>query len=380
MIYLDNAATTFPKPPSVVKAVNTAMNFYGANPGRSGHKMAEETAKQVYKCREKVGKFFNCEPEKVVFTMNCTHAINIAIQGLAHKGEHILISDLEHNSVARCVHQLYLDGICSYSVVKTYSDPQETLISFYKAIRPNTKIICCTHASNVFGQILPIEDIAKIAHQQGIYFIADAAQSGGVLNIDLKNSEIDFVCLPGHKGLYGPSGTGLLLCNSDAKLHPLTQGGTGTDSLLLEMPEYLPERLESGTINTAGIIGLSAGISYVEQHSTKKIYEFEMKLCKKIYEELKDVPWVKFYGNEPELNKNVPILSITLGSMNGSESSDWLNKNGNIATRGGFHCAKLAHEKMGTEKIGTCRISPASFNNRADVEALCRLIKRKKIS
>ena len=379
LIYFDNAATTYPKPPSVPAAVNRAILRYGANPGRSGHNMAAETARQVYGCREKAAAFFGCQPEQVVFTQNCTHAINSVLYGLVRRGDHVLLSDLEHNAVARCVHQLWREGICSYTVVATSEDDEETVENFRRAIRPDSRLIFCTHGSNVFGNILPIARLAALAHEQGLLFAADCAQSGGVLDIDLGTQGLDFVCLPGHKGLYGPSGTGLLLCNCEENLRPLMQGGTGNNSLELEMPAELPERLESGTVNTAGIIGLSAGLDYVKGHGCEKIYHFEMRLCRRIYEELCDVPWVRFYGPKPQKGRTLPLLSLTLGDMDGAESADWLNRKGNIATRGGFHCAKLAHEKNGTDHRGTCRISPASFNSMRDVERLCGLIKRKRV-
>jgi len=380
MIYLDNAATSWPKPPSVPQAVERAIRRYGANPGRSGHALAAQTAAQVYHCREQAAALFHCQPEQVVFTLNCTHSINTVIQGLLRPGDHVLISDLEHNAVARCVHQLYLDGVCGYSIVPTYADPAETVESFRRAIRPNSRLICCTHGSNVFGQILPIEQLATLAHSYGLLFAADCAQTGGVLPIDLEGSDLDFVCLPGHKGLYGPTGTGLLLCKDSALLRPLTQGGTGTESLSLEMPGYLPERLESGTVNTAGILGLSAGLDYVSGHGVEKIYAFESRLTRQLYEELAPVPWVHFYGPEPRQGETLPLLSLTLGSMNGSETADWLDRQGAVATRGGFHCAKLAHEKMGTEGCGTCRLSPGSFNRLAEIRQVCRLIQQKRIS
>ncbi len=380
MIYFDNAATSWPKPASVGEAVGKAIKRYGANPGRSGHKMAAETAAQVYLCREKAAELFHCQAENIIFTQNCTHSINLVLYGLLRRGDHILISDLEHNAVARTVHQLYLDGICSYSIVHTSANDEETVNNFRQALQPNSRLIICTHGSNVFGNILPIAELAKLAHEDGLYFAADCAQTAGVLELDLSKIQADYLCLPGHKGLYGPSGTGILVCNCDTPLRPLIQGGTGTDSLLLEMPEFLPERLESGTVNTAGIIGLSSGIDYVQGHGCRKIYEFEYKLCRSIYEKLCDVPWVHFYGPKPCMGRTLPLLSLTLGTMNGSESAAWLDEKGNIAARGGFHCAKLAHEKMGTQDIGTCRISPGSFNRMAEAEAFCRLIKQKKIS
>ena len=243
MIYFDNAATTFPKPPAVIQAVERAMKRYGANPGRSGHNMAAQTAAQVYSCREKAAQLFHCQPEQVVFTQNCSHAINLVLWGLLRKGDHVLISDLEHNAVARPVHQLYQEGICGYTVVSTAKNDEETVENFRRAIRPNTRLIFCTHGSNVFGNILPIGKIAALAHEYGILFAADCAQSGGVLPLNLQEIPADFLCLPGHKGLYGPSGTGLLLCACDVPLRPLMQGGTGSDSLSLDMPELLPELL-----------------------------------------------------------------------------------------------------------------------------------------
>lgn len=379
MIYLDNAATSWPKPQSVAQAVQKAFRFYGANPGRSGHKMAAECARQVYLCREKVAALFRCQPEQVVFTLNCTHAINSVLYGILRRGDHVLISDLEHNAVSRCVHQLYLDGVCTYSIVPVSDSDEECVAAFHRALRPNTRLIFCTHGSNVFGNILPIEKIAAMAHSCGVYFAADCAQTAGVLDIDLSATDIDFLCMPGHKGLYGPSGTGILISRCSLLLHPLMQGGTGSDSLSLSMPDFLPERMESGTVNTAGIIGLSAGISYVQGHGTQKIYDFEHRLCRRLYNALCEVPWVHFYGPKPESGRTLPVLSLTLGSMSGSESADWLDKKGNIATRGGFHCAKLAHESRGTEHIGTCRISPASFNKQQDIDTVCKLIKQKRI-
>lgn len=379
MIYFDNAATTFPKPPSVRAAVDQALTRFGANPGRSGHKMAAETAARVYACREQAAKLFTCQPEQVIFTQNCTHSINIALQGLVRRGDHILISDLEHNAVSRTVHQLFLDGICTYSIVRTFEDDEDTVASFQRAIRPNTRILCCTHGSNVFGQILPIGLLGKLCRRHGLIFVVDAAQTGGVLDINMGRDCIDYLCLPGHKGLYGPAGTGLLIAAGGALLHPLTQGGTGTESLRLEMPDYLPERLESGTVNTPGILGLAAGMEYVEHHTTPKIYRFEMDLARRIYDDLREVPWVRFYSPAPEIGRTLPVLSLTLGSLDGAASAQWLDENGDIATRGGFHCAKLAHEKMGTEQIGTARVSIGSFNTASQADTFCRLIRRKRI-
>ena len=248
MIYFDNAATTFPKPRAVGEAVTQAMRLYGANPGRSGHQMAVKTAEQVYACRERAAQLFGCQPEQVVFTQNCTHAINMAIKGVAQQGDHFIISDLEHNAVARTVHQLYLDGIASYTIAATGPTEETTLASFAQALRPNTKMICCTHGSNVFGNILPVAKIGGLARANNVLMLVDAAQTAGVLDIDVVRDNIDFLCMPGHKSLYGPSGTGMLIINCQEPLHTLMEGGTGSASLELAMPDFLPDRLESGTI------------------------------------------------------------------------------------------------------------------------------------
>lgn len=379
MIYFDNAATTWPKPQSVVRAVDRALMQYGANPGRSGHKMAMRTAQQIYACREKAAALFHCAPEQVIFTENCTQSINTVLQGLLRRGDHVLISDLEHNAVARTVHQLFLDGICTYTVVHTEESDEATVAAFQYAIRPNTRLICCIHGSNVFGQILPIAELARMAHRRGLLFMADAAQTAGVLDIDLARDNIDFLCLPGHKGLYGPMGTGMILAASGVPLHPLLAGGTGTQSLSLEMPQELPERLEGGTINAPGILGLSAGIDYVRQHTPQKLYRGEERLAIRIYNQLREVPWVHFYGPAPAMGRTLPVLSMTLGEMDGMDTAQWLDQKGQIAVRGGFHCAKLAHEKMGTDRLGTARISIGSFNTVEQADFLCRLIRQKRI-
>ncbi len=375
MIYFDNAATTFPKPRAVGEAVTQAMRLYGANPGRSGHQMAVKTAEQVYACRERAAQLFGCQPEQVVFTQNCTHAINMAIKGVAQPGDHFIISDLEHNAVARTVHQLYLDGIASYTIAATGPTEETTLASFAQALRPNTKMICCTHGSNVFGNILPVAKIGGLARANNVLMLVDAAQTAGVLDIDVVRDNIDFLCMPGHKSLYGPSGTGMLIINCQEPLHTLMEGGTGSASLELAMPDFLPDRLESGTINTTGIIGLKSGMGYVMRHGTKKLYTHEMSLAQAIYRQLSPNPQVHFYGPPPTMGQTLPVLAFTVGRLDGMETSELLSRHG-IATRGGFHCAKLAHEKMGTNEIGVARVSIGGFNTMEHVNYLCNTVKK----
>lgn len=375
MIYFDNAATTFPKPRNVRKAVDEAMLYYGANPGRSGHTLAAKTSQQIYACRERAAMLFHCQPEQVVFTKNCTESINIAIKGLMRSGGHMIISDLEHNAVARVAEKLKQDGIIDYDIAQTFLEPARTVHSFERLIRPDTKLIACMQGSNVFGIRLPTEQIGAMAHSRGVYMLVDAAQTAGVLDINVERDPIDFLCAPGHKSLYGPAGTGLLIINTDVPLDTIIEGGTGSASLDLNMPDFLPDRLESGTVNTAGIIGLKAGFDFVLYRTPQRIYQHEMALAGEIYRRLSGIPGVKFYGPVPQLGRTLPVLSITIGNLDGMETADLLNQNG-IAVRGGFHCAGLAHHKFGTDKIGTARISIGAFNTMEDVVALQTAVKK----
>lgn len=375
MIYFDNAATTFPKPRSVHVAVNQAMQLYGANPGRSGHNMALKTAEQIYLCREKAAQLFSCQPEQVVFTKNCTEALNIAIKGIMSQGDHIIISDLEHNSVARVAERLRQDGIADYDVATTYENDEQTVLSFEQLIRPNTKLIACTQGSNVFGMRLPTEKIGALAHQRGVKMLVDAAQTAGLIDINLRRDPIDYLCLPGHKGLYGPSGTGLLIINCDELPKPLMEGGTGSASMTLEMPDFLPDRLESGTVNTAGIIGLRAGIDFVLKRGTKELYQQELYLTDKIFQNLRNIPGVTIYGAMPKMGKTLPVISLNVYGLDGMELAERLNNYG-FGVRGGFHCAKLAHTKMRTEEIGTARMSLGCFNTSEQAQLFCRTVYR----
>lgn len=253
MIYFDNAATTFPKPASVKDAVDTALMRYGANPGRSGHDLSAETAKQVFEVRSKAAEFFGAaDVEDVVFTQNCTYAVNTVVKGLFKPGDHVIISDLEHNAVLRPIHALTVQGIITYTVAETFSDDEETVNAFRSCIRPNTRAIIVTHGSNVFGVKLPIARLAQLARQYGLYFAVDAAQTAGIEPIDVKGMQINFLCTAGHKGLYGPTGTGLLITSCGKRLRPLAEGGTGSVSYDYLQPNFMPDRFEAGTPQHGG--------------------------------------------------------------------------------------------------------------------------------
>ena len=309
MIYLDNAATTWPKPSCVREAVRQALELYGANPGRGGHAMGMAASQEIYRCRETAARFFHLEnPAHVVFTLNCTMALNMVLKGLLCEGGHIVVSSLEHNAVMRPLKALSA-GAPVYSVATVVPEnPEETVRNFRRCITPQTKALLCIHASNVFGCRLPIRRIGEMAHRLGLLFIVDAAQSAGVLPVDMEADHIDYLCVPGHKGLYGPMGTGMLLCGPDTPLPTLMEGGTGSQSLLLDQPEELPDRLESGTVNTPGICGLRAGMEWVMKMGVDRIGRHEIRLMAMLYDRIGSIPGLRLYTPRPRLEAAAPVL------------------------------------------------------------------------
>lgn len=376
MIYFDNAATSYPKPQKVLFALRDAPRLYGANPGRSGHDMSLKAALKVYEAREIAAKLFHArQVEDVAFTQNCTQANNFAIKGILDKGDHVIISDLEHNSVLRPIHTLSVQGIITYSIAATYPDDDQTVASFRSLIRPNTRLIACTHASNVFGFKLPVREIGELAKEQGIFFLVDAAQTAGVLPIDVQENGIDFLCTSGHKSLYGPTGTGLMITSVGEGLKTSMEGGTGSQSASYSQPQTMPDRFESGTINTVGIIGLETGISYVMNKGLDTIYHHEMRVISEIHRRLSEMGHVLLYTPMPKLGSSLPVLSFNIIGLNSEETVSMLNDAG-FALRGGLHCAPLAHEKMGTLETGTARISVGAFNTMKQAAELCAAIKK----
>ncbi len=373
MIYFDNAATTGAKPKGVVDGVRLALERYSANPGRAGHFRSIEAAEIVYKTREKLSDFFGSDgPETVVFTQNCTHSANCVIKGILKRGDHCIISSLEHNAVIRPLVKI---GV-SYSVAEvSLTDDEKTLENFKEKIRPNTRLIFCMGASNVWGKILPIEKIGNLCRERGILFAVDGAQTAGVLPIDMQKQNIDFLCIAPHKGLYAPMGIGVLIARKNLP-QTIIEGGTGTNSLELFQPSQLPERLESGTVNLPGILGVSAGIDYVKSKGINRLYEGELSLIKKLYKGLKKTPEVILYTPEPEKGKFAPLLSFNLSDEHSSKVANLLSEN-NIAVRGGLHCSPLAHKQMGTEDIGAVRVSVASFNKEEEISKFMMILRTK---
>ena len=286
------------------------------------------------------------EPENVVFTLNCTHAINMVLHGVLNRGDHVVTSDLEHNAVMRPLFKLAADGVISYTTAHVCEGNVETTVeNFKKVIKPNTRMIVCMHASNVFGTVLPIAEIAGLCHERGLLFVVDAAQSAGVLPLDMAKTGIDYLCMPGHKGLYGPMGTGLLLCADGEKIRPLLEGGTGSLSAHLYQPPILPDKLESGTGNTPGIFALSAGIGFVQTIGIDEIAQHELSLIRELYDALAMTANVRLYTKRPAAGTHVPLLPFNIAGLHSEETAALLNEAG-IAVGGGVDFGPLPHQSQ----------------------------------
>ena len=372
MVYLDNAATTYPKPPSVIGKASWAMVNYGANPGRAGHRLSMETAEAVFYARQQCADFFGAETENVCFMLNCTAALNTAIKGILTPNSHIITSDLEHNAVLRPLHSVSKGNGITYSVAKVSENDEETVRNFRRLIKRNTKAIVCTAASNVTGKILPYKQIARLCSERGLCFILDAAQGAGVLPISLSDG-INVICAAGHKGLYGPMGTGLMITDNKFRLQTLIEGGTGSASSDPEQPEFLPDRFESGTINTSGAIALGSGVSFVREKGVTAICEHEWQLCKHAHSHLKQNKNVILYGDFDR--RSAPLFSFNIKGSTSEQTAAKLSDMG-FCLRGGLHCAYLAHRKLGTLNTGTVRFAPSVFTTKAEVNAFLRAINK----
>ncbi len=360
-VNFDNAATTFPKPPEVRLAVEKALVRYGSS-GRGSHPIAARGSELIYSARETIAQFFGAQPENIIFTANCTHALNLAIQGIMKQGGHLIISNLEHNSVARPVYALAKAGKIRYSIAEVSASDSETLERFAKLIRPDTKAIVCTMASNVTGQILPFRKIGALCQEKNICFIADGAQACGVLPVNIENDNINFLCTAGHKGLYGITGTGLLVSDGKFSIPPLMQGGSGSLSALPEMPDFLPDALEAGTLNVIGAASLKAGIQFVQKKGVDNIFRTESALCEQLCQRFSGLPDVIVY-RQPGANY-VPIVSFNLRNKKADETAAVLAKQG-FCLRSGLHCAPLAHYALNTIESheGTVRFAPSVFSS-----------------
>lgn len=376
MIYLDNGATSFPKPLSVTNAMCFYQRCYGANPGRGGHSMALKAGEKIFEARELLSEMFSGESERVAFTINCTHALNTAIKGSVKKGDHIIISSLEHNSVLRPVHRLSERGIATYDIayVNPISD-EETVDNFKRLIRPSTSLVVCTMVSNVFGTVLPYRKIAKICREKGIRFILDGAQGAGAFRIDMKRDMIDILCIPCHKGLLGPLGTGAMILAENVNIDSLIEGGTGSFSMDKAQPDILPDKLESGTQNLPGIAGVSEGIKFIKKFGGEsEVHKKEMYLANILKEDLSVIKNVKLYDFMQGERKS-PMIAFNIINKHSEEISAYLDKH-NIAVRSGYHCSFLAHSNYYTEENGVVRVTPGIFNTKKDIKTLSFLLNR----
>ena len=360
MIYLDNGATSFPKPASVIRAVGTAAAKMG-NPGRGGYPAAMAAANTIYRCREAAGEMFGCGPEQVVLTANCTQGLNMAIRTLVKPGDKVVVSGFEHNAVTRPLHLLGAEIVVAGRKLFNWED---TLIEWETALDQNPRAAVFTHVSNVFGYILPVEQLAAMCRGRGIPFIIDAAQSAGVLGLSMRALGADFIAMPGHKGLLGPTGTGLLLCGRNPDVW--VAGGTGSDSIRQEMPEFLPDRAEAGTANVPGAAGLLAGMAEVKRMGD--IAQREAREAARCAQGLRKLGLEVLSG--PHQAGTVSVR--TPGDC--EAFADTLARRG-IATRAGLHCAPLAHESAGTIDTGTLRISFGHNANRGQTETLLRAVR-----
>ncbi len=376
MIYLDNAATTFPKPEVVYKTMDTFYRTLGANPGRSGHKMAVAAEREIEDTRIAAARLFGVKnPNRFVFAFNATDAINMGIKGLLKQGDHAITTYLEHNAVSRALHGLEKRGIISVTKVKNSREGLIDLDDVRDAITPKTRLIVMTHAPNVLGTIQPIREIGRMARERNVIFMIDAAQTAGVCEIDVDEQYVDMLAFTGHKGTLGPTGTGGLYVGERLALEPWREGGTGFEPASLSQPEEMPYKLESGTPNTVGIAGLRAGIEFVLAKGIGAIRTHEQALTHKLMRALQDDRRFVLYGTM-DASKKVGILSLNVKGYKPSEVGAILDQSFGIAVRPGLHCAPFAHQALGTFPDGTVRVSPGYFNTEDDINQIIEALKK----
>ena len=368
IIYFDNAATSWPKPPEVNKTIQKYLKKIGANPGRSGHRLSVEAARVIYDTREKLAQLFNItDPLQIVMTKNATEGLNIAISGLLKSGDHVITSSMEHNSVMRPLRVMERRGV-ELTVIPC--DPEGLIDPAHVngAVKKNTRAIFMTHASNVTGTVMPVADIGRIARECGLVFCVDAAQTAGCHPIDVKEMNIDLLAFTGHKSLFGPSGTGGLYIREglEKRIEPLCVGGTGSRSEVEEHPDFMPDRYEAGTPNTVGVAGLQAGIDFVLSEGIDQIKRKEEELVKIFTEGIKGLAGVTLYG-QAGTQKRTPVVSFNIAGMDPAAVALELDDRFNIMARSGIHCAPSAHKTIGTYPQGTVRFSFSYFNTQEQI-------------
>ncbi len=365
MIYLDNAATSWPKPCRVYEEMSECIRRYCANPGRGGHGLSLKCGREIFSCRKVLAEFFNISnPLRICFTKNTTESLNFAIKGILKEGDHVVTTSMEHNSVLRPLKACEKDGITTEIV---YADSTGRIDPgrIENSIRKNTRMVVCTFSSNVNGIKLPIREIGEICSRKKIIFLLDAAQGSGSEYVDVEETKADMLAFPGHKGLLGPQGTGGLYVREGIQLMPMIKGGTGSSSKSLEQPLTMPDSLESGTLNTPGIIGLKHGVEFIESIGIKRIREYKNSLLKELHKGLSSIDGVRLYSS---CENNSGIAALNIDGLDSVFVSRTLDKEFNTATRAGLHCAPLAHKTFGTLETGLVRLSLGCFNTASEIE------------
>jgi cysteine desulfurase family protein len=374
MIYLDNAATSFPKPESVYRALDQFARLSLANPGRAGHKMALAAERALDDARHLLNVLCHGEaPERFVFTLNCTDALNMAFKGVLRDGDHVVTTDLEHNSVSRPLRRMELDGHITLTRLRADGggtiDPDDVR----KAITPKTRLVAITHASNVLGTVQPVAEVGAAVRERGALFLVDAAQTAGVVPIDVQAMHIDLLAFPGHKSLMGPTGTGALYAGRRAQVRAWREGGTGGDSSSETQPRELPYFLEGGTPNVLGVAGLAAGVQWVQEQGIDHVREHEVVLCERLWRRLDEIGGFEVFGHR-DPTKRVGTLSFRSEALPAAELGGVLDQAFDIAIRPGLHCAPYVHRALGTHPEGTVRVSPGPFTTEADIDTLAKAL------
>ena len=373
MIYLDNAATSFPKPPQVIRAMTDALQNFGANPGRGGHQLALQAGRTVEKCREAAASLLGVSsPERMIFTRHCTESLNIAITGILHKGDEVICSHGEHNAVMRPLERFVSRGDITVKLLRPDERGVLSPDTLRRAVTSRTGLVIICHASNVTGVIQPVRELGAVCREKGIPFLVDAAQTAGVLDVTLDSLNADMIAMPGHKGLLGPHGTGLLALRDGIAPEPLILGGTGSASESVRQPELLPDRYESGTLNLPGIAGLLAGLSFVAQYR-EDIHRYETALNDRLRRQLAGIPGLRLLGDDRA--SRVAITSVVPDGGDSAALADALDATG-VAVRGGLHCAPAMHSYLGTLKSGAVRFAPGPYNTELEIDDTAALVAR----
>ncbi len=378
MIYFDNAATSWPKPARVIEAMSHFMTEVGANPGRSAHRLSIEAGRIIYETREALARLFNIDdPLRIVFGLNATEALNLALRGILRPGDHVVTSSMEHNSVMRPLRALQDQGVVQITVVPCSSEGFLDPADLEAALGPHTRMIALNHASNVVGSLLAVPEAGEIARAYGVLLLVDAAQTAGAYSLDMKAMRIDLLAFTGHKALFGPQGTGGLCIGERVEaddLQPLKRGGTGSRSEREEQPTFLPDRCESGTPNTVGLAGLRAGVEFVLEHGVEDIRVREVELTRRLIEGLLDMPGVIVYGGH-DCEMQTATISFNVEGLAPSEVGLRLDEEYGIMSRVGLHCAPAAHRTIGTFPIGTVRFGLSYCNTVEEVDAALMAVK-----